>query len=881
MSDSASDIHVASESIQLLDLSREFGRAYKETAHLSDLDQAITSAEHALHAAEHYPKERAECLWHLSFRLQQKYDKTHDLRDLEKAIQLREQYHDMAPANDNDLPLSFAVLSGLLADLFAQTNKHANLEAAVSSARRAVDCSAAIPKQHVIALGELERRLDLCFEVDGGLLILEEKILLKEKLSEEQHLSESQRLHYLDDLGCCFRKKFDMTSNVEDVDRSISIARQALSNVPPDYPERFLLLSHLSAAIAKKWTANPAATSHRDEQRSELVYLYSTGPTGMEEALNLLKEAINQCPKNSDKRSGFLVELMNRHRELYEVTGDLSKLNEAINYGKERLSAAAEADLENPMHIQDLAICLREKFQATGNIENLDEAINSYRFVLSKAKGAANRAMMCNNLNIALQHRYDYTAAIADLKEAIQRGSEAVSLTVEKDLININNLANAFSTLYRRLKRPGDLIDAITWARKVIELVPESSPDHAMYINNLGTKVWAQFEATGSLEDRGEAMQLARKAVEVARSTDEDRSKYISNLGGQLYNIWVKMAPEERDPEMLNESIALAESCVALVPETHIEWADYKTLLAWRLSKRMEQWEELDEVIATFESAFNSQSGRPVVRVEAGRAAGLFLMFRNKWAEAFQLYQKILNLLASVSPRSVPRDDMQNRLSGLSNISTFAAGACLKVGNAPEEALTVLERGRGVISTLYMDLRSDVTDLANSYPDLCAEYEQAQDALFKAKPNETAYQDLVLYRRQWETRLRVIEDKIRTKPRFDMFQLPPSANQLYVLASLGPLVCYNLTRWRSDAFIVTSKKVEALPLPNLTEVDLNVNVQKIVGANRLTNCSPLKRAANNKSLRKILKWLWQVAVQPVLEHLEFRGSDSNGSLPRI
>ncbi|KAL1613530.1 hypothetical protein SLS54_010538 [Diplodia seriata] len=219
-------------------------------------------------------------------------------------------------------------------------------------------------------------------------------------------------------------------------------------------------------------------------------------------------------------------------------------------------------------------------------------------------------------------------------------------------------------------------------------------------------------------------------------------------------------------------------------------------------------------------------------------------------------------------------------LSGLSNLSTYGAVASLNSGNEPEEALTLLEMGRGIISGFFIGNRADLSDLHSINPEISSQYEEIRDQLTQMAISQSYRGDVVRHRQELTERLTSLEGQIRELPGLSRFQLPASGDDLKELALKGPLVNFNVTSFRSDAFIVTSQSIVVIPLPNLHENDLEENVQKIIGRSRLTKCTLVERSTSNKHLAKILVWLWEVAVKPVMDHLGLTGT-STSDLPRL
>ena len=105
---------------------------------------------------------------------------------------------------------------------------------------------------------------------------------------------------------------------------------------------------------------------------------------------------------------------------------------------------------------------------------------------------------------------------------------------------------------------------------------------------------------------------------------------------------------------------------------------------------------------------------------------------------------------------------------------------------------------------------------------------------------------------------------IRSLEGFEQFLRGPAERELQKLATHGPIVVFNVSDVRSDAFIVESEGIHSLPLRALTQKDLEDNSERLI--NSVTS-QGWRYASANAELRKLLEWLWDVAVGPVLEKL--------------
>lgn len=84
-------------------------------------------------------------------------------------------------------------------------------------------------------------------------------------------------------------------------------------------------------------------------------------------------------------------------------------------------------------------------------------------------------------------------------------------------------------------------------------------------------------------------------------------------------------------------------------------------------------------------------------------------MNADEWEEATRYLAESIDLLPKVVLRSNSRKDHQHNLKTLSNLGPLAASIFLKAGKSPLESLQALEKARGVISSLVMDSRSNVS----------------------------------------------------------------------------------------------------------------------------------------------------------------------------
>lgn len=87
------------------------------------------------------------------------------------------------------------------------------------------------------------------------------------------------------------------------------------------------------------------------------------------------------------------------------------------------------------------------------------------------------------------------------------------------------------------------------------------------------------------------------------------------------------------------------------------------------------------------------------------------------------------------------------------------------------------------------------------------------------------------------------------------------------LAGQGAIVIFNVSDLRSDAFLVTRQDIRCIPLPLLTADDVSSYSARFLKVIQEFDETDYLRAG--RELKRILEWLWDVAVFPTLNALGY------------
>jgi CHAT domain len=215
----------------------------------------------------------------------------------------------------------------------------------------------------------------------------------------------------------------------------------------------------------------------------------------------------------------------------------------------------------------------------------------------------------------------------------------------------------------------------------------------------------------------------------------------------------------------------------------------------------------------------------------------------------------------------------------------------------PARALRLLEAARGVLLSQALSTRGDLSELRARYPELAARFIELRDMLDRPSPaagtdlaglpdvrTADAVQRMIRDRRQTDEEFTQLLARIRGLAGFGTFALPPALEQLMLGAAEGPVVVFNVSAYRSDAILLTSEGITSRNLPGLDQATVAEQVIAFYRAlDTITSAaSPPEQVSAQKTLRRVLTWLWDAAAEPVLHALGHRDAPAPGEQwPRV
>jgi len=281
----------------------------------------------------------------------------------------------------------------------------------------------------------------------------------------------------------------------------------------------------------------------------------------------------------------------------------------------------------------------------------------------------------------------------------------------------------------------------------------------------------------------------------------------------------------------LEEAITAARQAVESTPSDHPARAGWLSNLGSKLKsryKRTGQMADLEGASTSFCSAWGCTAAIPFHRITAAARCLELLITQQEIGRAAQLGKDIIQLMPAVSTRLLDRKDQQAAISTFASVASSLCAILLELGHH-EDALHFLEQGRAVIIGQVIDRQRDASDLALQHPILARRYEslarEVNTPLRNFEDKGIKATALARQRRAVDEILACITE-IRALPGHDRFLLGQTVAEMQETAIDSSIVIVNIADYRSDAIVISRKKVVALPLPGLPAAEAKAWLNK-------------------------------------------------------
>ncbi|KAF8157205.1 Hsp70 protein-domain-containing protein [Crassisporium funariophilum] len=850
--------------VQLFDMGTYLLARFSQSGNVNDLDESIPCLREALSILPPNSPELQMYLVCLGSAYSLRFEKKDDYADNDEAIALYERASKCPPspratlASDSDRLVMMNNLGNALVRRFERSGDADDLEKAISAHEKTVQSASGHVCTEPDYLTNLGAALLRWFQIRGDQSDLNRGIFLCQTADEISPPGHPRKLQYLHNHGLSLQCRFERYNDLKDIDTAIKFCEEAVRGTPDTHPSKPRYFYSLGTSFMYRFG------------RSGDAYDIKQAVFNCEEAVRLAKESHPERPTYLAGLSTCLI-------SHYEHDGQLSGIQRAVEVSElavkmttdlgpggyvplhalgisllaiflesasaqdinravvvlEKAARLTKNHADRPLYFMTLGRALAMRFEEYGDITDIDKAIR----VQEKAEeqlpdDQATKPNCLSHLARSLSRRFSRLNEVLDIDKAIKAEKRALKLlpkdspTRFKYTTNLGNSLLARFEIQRSIKDAKRSIELHQNAVEAIELMAENHPDAALVYNSLGLSLTVNFEASGNIQELDKAVDAYEKATACVVGHHKDSHAYHLNLGNAL----IHRFDSSRQIVDITKAITSLERAVNTTPEDHPYRDNALNTLARALIVRFKAFgspSDVHEAIRRYSQAATSRSGSPWRK---------FLSARD-WVTCARdvgnptlknAYECLLDLLPRVAWLGLDLDRRREEISKMGSVACDAAADAIAMGD-PKTAVTWLEKGRFIIWSQGLRLRSPVDELRAAHPNLADSLEKISTALENKVNDRIRHVDTQVdekldgHARDLQfmaTRQRALADEfdrllanIRKKRGFEHFLLPKTFSELRKAADKYPVAILNPSKYRCDAVLLMPDDVRVIELP--------------------------------------------------------------------
>lgn len=677
------------------------------------------------------------------------------------------------------------------------------------------------------------------------------------KATSEGHSDHAGRLRML---GNSYHDKYRITGATKDINMAIQRAQEAAEKIL-DLTQLVYPLGDLAFLFERQF-----------ERTGDMVFL--------ERSLSLFKETLDIARENDPNYRSWLRGLAFTYRRKYDKTGSLEYLDRTIQLGQESITEAPEDQFERANGLYSLAADYSLRFMRIEGIEDLNQSIKLMEDALEETteNDLPLRLDITKSLIGDYETRFEKTGVIQNWDRSLQLLKSTLDNTPDNHPSRVALLEGVAAMYQYRFIRTKDTVCAeqsIKFYHKVYEKISQDPINQAFHLQKIADIYRLKYSETRAPTDFEQSVRFSQQALDKIPEDHQDRAFHVRSLADTY------VLDKTGIMAYSDEAVTLYKQALDMTPADNTQQALLLISLGMAHVGRLVKTgapADLEQSIQTFDRLLNFSPSPMRYRIYAGKYLLQLYVRTKNWSQAHEVASKTLSLIPLLTPRFLQTSDRQNLLVEIVHLGSDAAAIALMAGKEPVEAIQLLELGRGIIADSHNDMRADVSDLSQQYPQIAREYIDLRDQLesqtdeahdridqLSDTPKLTTYSGGQRYNlgQKLEEKIQLI----REIPGFDRFLLPPTQEEFKAAAVGGPIVAINVSKYSCDALIIQDTSLRALHLPRLRSEDIRARAGALAGSELL---GP-----------DMLEWLWETVAGPVLDALGFLETPTTGDWPRI
>jgi tetratricopeptide (TPR) repeat protein len=380
-----------------------------------------------------------------------------------------------------------------------------------------------------------------------------------------------------------------------------------------------------------------------------------------------------------------------------------------------------------------------------------------------------------------------------------------------------------------------------------------------MLLTNLGALLLSRFERTSEPDVLEEAVRVSRQAGTAAASEHADRGRYLSNLGIAL----VQQARISDEASASGEAIDVLNQALKVVGSDDPGRAETLIAMGAACTRAFELGDSdaFPSGMMAFREAAGMEIASSAARIRAGQQGGQLAAAGQAFDEALNSFASAVRLIEEAAWAGMRRADQQRLLGELNGLPMDAAAMAIEAGR-PQEAVELLEQGRGVLLARQLEAPGLFAHLKIRAPQIAEQLASVQvaleDAELSSDPAVPPGRDLAARRSRLARQRAAILNRLRADPELQDLVAPPLLADLLTAGARGPVVIVNVSEYRCDALVLSAGQLRVVPLHLLTRQAVTDRAQALVGA---------ADTMKTTEVENILEWAWECIVEPVFTEL--------------
>jgi hypothetical protein len=541
---------------------------------MDTLNKQINQQEQVLAELAPESQDRAMTLNNLGSLLVRRFKKTDDLEDLDRAIDCTNQAVQLTPEGNAKFPLRAKNLCVNLMMRFNAPSPHKGFLIASSKAQDLEDAFLAA-QQAIDSATEAEEKAEMKRRQDKVVAILEQSI-------EQKARGHPDQLEYMKSLAIAFGKNFESKGNLQDFNRAVSIAEDALERNEDSHK---ILLEKFRAQIS---TGEVEASWEDDlimryeARKSGYQYIigrlcgYQFERTGEMAYLDRQIDCAKQSIQTQKLYKGTIIvrqlDLSMDLQKRYQHTGEIGDLNEAIDFAQRAIDCSlAQNDDYYGSCLRTLSGALAARFERYFDMNDLDQSIAMTRKALQwPVKHDYDRMAQWQGLASCLGSRYERISQTADLEEAIKAAQQAVEMTPLESQLRVtvlNTLSQILKHVLPRMDRL-DSFECILWLAN--ECAKASSGEHAQktsHLVELAREALSECRQSRTEDNLKRLIETTKGIVNSISEAHRIQSAFMLAILAEVHTTqWQRL----HGVEDLDESIDLLQLSISAFHDAHI-----------------------------------------------------------------------------------------------------------------------------------------------------------------------------------------------------------------------------------------------------------------------------------------------------------------------